>query len=123
VLGVAYKKDIDDIRESPALDVMHVLHERGARVSYADPHVPALGARDWPGGCELRSVDLTRAALASVDCAVIATDHGAFDWTMVAEAAPLVVDTRNAIGAGAGTHVFRLGAPRQAAGETADAAA
>ena len=122
VLGIAYKRDIDDIRESPALDVMHVLDQRGARVRYADPHVPALRARDWPGGVDLTSVDLTREALASFDCVVIVTDHKAFDWTMVGESAPLVVDTRNAL-AGGGPHVFRLGAPRRLNPEPRPAAA
>jgi UDP-N-acetyl-D-glucosamine dehydrogenase len=123
VLGVTYKKDIDDIRESPALDVMHVLHQRGARIAYADPHVPLLRSRDWPGGYDLASVDPTPDALASFDCVVIVTDHRTFDWTMVAAAAPLIVDTRNAIGAAAGPHVFRLGAPQQKSRETESAAA
>jgi UDP-N-acetyl-D-glucosamine dehydrogenase len=123
VLGISYKRDIDDIRESPALDVMHVLHQRGARIAYADPHVPSLRARDWPGGCELTSVDLTRDSLASFDCVVVVTDHRAFDWTMVADAATLIVDTRNAIGATAGPHVFRLGAPQQKSPEPESAAA
>jgi UDP-N-acetyl-D-glucosamine dehydrogenase len=123
VLGVTYKKDIDDIRESPALDVMHVLHQRGARIAYADPHVPALRGRDWPGGYDMAAVDLTRESLASFDCVVVVTDHRTFDWAMVAEAAPLVVDTRNAIGAHAGAHVFRLGAPQQKSRETEPAAA
>jgi UDP-N-acetyl-D-glucosamine dehydrogenase len=123
VLGIGYKRDIDDIRESPALDVMHVLRQRGARVSYADPHVPLLRARDWPGNEDLRSVDLTREALAACDCAVIVTDHKAFDWPMVADAAPLIVDTRNALGASAGAHVFRLGAPQARSTEAGSAAA
>jgi len=112
VLGVSYKKDIDDIRESPALDVMQVLHERGARVRYSDPHVPALRARDWPGGLDLASAALTRDMLASFDCVVVLTDHRGVDYDMVVAAAPLIVDTRNAIAASAGAHVFRLGAPR-----------
>ena len=123
VLGVAYKRDIDDIRESPALDVMHLLHARGARVAYADPHVPLLRGRDWAGGQELRSVDLTREALAAADCVVVLTDHRAFDFGLVAGAAPLVVDTRNAIAAPAGPHVFRLGAPHQPASPGTEAPA
>jgi UDP-N-acetyl-D-glucosamine dehydrogenase len=110
VLGIAYKRDIDDIRESPALDVMHVLQQRGARVSYSDPHAPLLRARDWPGGAELTSVGLTRDELARHDCVVVVTDHTAFDYGLVVEAAALVVDTRNATNGGA--NVFRLGAPR-----------
>jgi UDP-N-acetyl-D-glucosamine dehydrogenase len=111
VLGIAYKKDIDDIRESPALDVMHVLRERGAMVQYSDPHAPVLRARDWPGRADMTSVDLTRDELARHDCVIILTNHAAFDYRMVATSARLIVDTRNALGAHAGGHVFRLGAP------------
>ncbi len=118
VLGVTYKRDIDDIRESPALDVMHVLHERGAHVRYSDPYVPSLAARDWPGGHDLQSVPLTREALGSSDCVVVLTDHRNVDYQLVAAAAPLVVDTRNAMGASAGPHVFRLGAPHPRETET-----
>jgi UDP-N-acetyl-D-glucosamine dehydrogenase len=112
VLGVAYKRDIDDIRESPALDVMHVLHTRGAAVAYSDPHVPTLSPRDWAGGYELTSVPISRDTLASTDCVVVLTDHRTVDYRLVAAAAPLVVDTRNTIAADAGSHVFRLGAPQ-----------
>ena len=112
VLGITYKKDIDDIRESPALDVMHVLHQRGARISYTDPHAPVLHSRDWPGGVELRSAPLTQATVASHDCVVILTDHSAFDYSLVLESAPLIVDTRNALRGHRGPHVFRLGAPK-----------
>jgi UDP-N-acetyl-D-glucosamine dehydrogenase len=111
VLGIAYKKDIDDIRESPALDVMHVLRERGASVHYSDPHAPVLHAREWPGRADLTSLDLTPEVLARHDCVVILTSHAAFDYAMVVDHAPLIVDTRNALGAHAGPHVFRLGAP------------
>ena len=111
ILGIAYKRDIDDIRESPALDVMHVLRERGARVAYTDPHAPSLGARDWPGKVDMTSVDLTPDELARCDIAVILTDHRAFDYGMVVAESKLVLDTRNALGADAGPHVFRLGAP------------
>jgi UDP-N-acetyl-D-glucosamine dehydrogenase len=114
ILGIAYKKNIDDIRESPALDVMHVLRERGASVAYADPHVPALRARDWPGGIDLTSVDLTRDEIARYDCVIVLTDHKAFDYAMVVDRASLIVDTRNAIGVTDAGHVFRLGAPHTA---------
>jgi UDP-N-acetyl-D-glucosamine dehydrogenase len=113
MLGIAYKKNIDDIRESPALDVMHVLRERGARISYTDPHAPVLRAPDWPGRVELASVALTAEELARHDCVVVLTDHAAFDYPLVATAARLVVDTRNALGAHAGRHVFRIGAPSE----------
>jgi UDP-N-acetyl-D-glucosamine dehydrogenase len=118
VLGIAYKRDIDDIRESPALDVMHVLQQRGGIVGYADPHVPTLRARDWPGGIELRSVDLTRDEIANHDCVVILTDHRAFDYEMVAGTAKLLLDTRNALGARDADHIFRLGAPTRHAPDT-----
>jgi len=116
VLGISYKRNIDDIRESPALDVMHLLHARGARVSYADPHVPELSGRDWPGGYALRSVDLTAGTLRRADCVVVTTDHQAFDWRMVVESARLVVDTRNATVGLPGSHIVRLGAPHNRAG-------
>jgi len=115
VAGVAYKRDIDDIRESPSLDVMTLLKAKGARVGYADPHVPTLARSAWPGGVELESVALTPAAVAAFDCVAILTDHRAFDYEMLVRAADLVVDTRNAIPT-RHPHVFRLGAP--AAGET-----
>jgi UDP-N-acetyl-D-glucosamine dehydrogenase len=110
VVGIAYKRNIDDIRESPALDVMSLLHERGARLSYADPFVPTLSARSWVGQYELHSVELSPEALADVDCVVIVTDHGIIDYEALAAGAPLIVDTRNAIKP-AYPHVFRIGAP------------
>ena len=112
VVGITYKKDIDDIRESPALDVMHVLQERGADVAYSDPHAPVLRAKDWPGGREMTSRDVTREELAGYDCVVILTDHKAFDFAMIRDAAALIVDTRNALGRTDAPHVLRLGAPR-----------
>ncbi|MGQ0537608.1 MAG: nucleotide sugar dehydrogenase [Gemmatimonadaceae bacterium] len=91
VLGVAYKKDIDDMRESPALDVIRLLEERGAEVEYHDPHVPFF----TENGHTLRAVDLTADRLASADAVVIVTDHSAVDYQMVVDHAELVVDTRN----------------------------
>jgi UDP-N-acetyl-D-glucosamine dehydrogenase len=110
ILGIAYKRDIDDMRESPSLDVMHLLHEKGAQVRYADPYVPALSARHWAGGFDLKSESITPAALGEADCVAILTDHTAVDYSMVVESAKLVVDTRNAI-AGRHQHVIKLGAP------------
>jgi len=107
---VAYKRDIDDIRESPSLDVMSVLEQKGARVSYTDPFVPSLPARAWHGTSDLESVEVDPAVLASVDCVAILTDHSSIDYASIAAAAPLVVDTRNAIKS-RHSHVFRLGAP------------
>ncbi len=125
VLGIAYKRDIDDVRESPSLDVMALLHQRGATLTYADPYVPVLAADHWGGGFAMQATELTDSALASADCVVIATDHSAFDYPMIAAAAPLVVDTRNAMQDLAEPHIFRLGAPQttdaRPAGETAAA--
>jgi len=92
VLGVAYKKDIEDMRESPALDVMRLLEERGADVRYHDPHVP----RFREDGHEFVGVALTPEELASSDAVVIVTDHSGVDYQMVADHAGLVIDTRNA---------------------------
>jgi UDP-N-acetyl-D-glucosamine dehydrogenase len=113
VAGVAYKRDIDDIRESPSLDVMGLLHQAGAIVSYADPFVPALAARVWTGDRDLASGVLDRATLAAVDCVAILTDHRGIDYEQVALAAPLVVDARNAVKT-AHPNVFTLGAPHRA---------
>jgi UDP-N-acetyl-D-glucosamine dehydrogenase len=110
ILGLAYKRDIDDIRESPALDVMTLLHKKGAHVRYADPYVPTLAARAWPGGFELKSEPLSAAAIATADCVVILTEHKTVDYAMVVKSARLIVDTRNAI-AGHHPHVLKLGAP------------
>jgi UDP-N-acetyl-D-glucosamine dehydrogenase len=120
VLGVAYKRDIDDIRESPSLDVMTLLHEKGATVRYADPYVPALLARHWPGGFDLTTEPITPEALAAADCVAILTDHRSIDYDMVRRAAPLVVDTRNAI-RGEHAHVLKLGAPAPALREPIEA--
>jgi UDP-N-acetyl-D-glucosamine dehydrogenase len=110
VLGVTYKRDIDDVRESPALDIMAGLERKGAVVSYHDPYRATLAADLWPGGRELTSVDLSPAALAAADCVVIVTDHRGVDCDEVVRHARLVVDSRNAI-KGEHEHVFKLGAP------------
>ncbi|HVL68574.1 MAG TPA: nucleotide sugar dehydrogenase [Vicinamibacterales bacterium] len=109
IVGVAYKRDIDDMRESPALDVMGLLHDKGAIVSYADPYVPEVHAREWPGGFDLKAVDLTRGAIGQYDCVVIITEHKAFDYAALVAEADLIVDTRNAIKE-PHPHVFKLGA-------------
>ncbi|MDH3570974.1 MAG: nucleotide sugar dehydrogenase, partial [Gemmatimonadota bacterium] len=93
VIGAAYKKDIDDVRESPALDIIRLLQQQGANISYHDPHVPQL----HEDGVELASVDLTADAVADADCVVIATDHSTLDFGMVGKRARRVVDTRNAL--------------------------
>jgi UDP-N-acetyl-D-glucosamine dehydrogenase len=92
VLGVAYKRDIDDMRESPALDVIRLLEERGAEVVYHDPHVPSFRE----DGHERLSVPFSDAELARADAVVIVTDHSSVDYQRVVDVAPVVVDTRNA---------------------------
>ena len=93
VLGVAYKKDVNDIRESPALDIIHLLEEKGALVDYHDPHVPAFQHE----GAEKRCVADLGAALRGADCVLIVTDHSAYDWQQVRASATLVVDTRRVL--------------------------
>ncbi len=110
VLGIAYKRDIDDVRESPALDVMAVLQQKGAELSYHDPYVPAVAARDWPGAVDIATVDLTVERMRNADCVVIVTDHKTFDYPALVKHARLIVDTRNAIKSSS-PNVFKLGAP------------
>ena len=98
------------MRESPALDVMGLLHAKGAIVSYADPFVPELHGREWSGRHDIKAVDLTRGSIGQYDCVVIVTDHKAFDYDAIVAEADIVVDTRNAIKE-RHPHVFRLGAP------------
>ncbi len=94
VVGVAYKKDIDDMRESPALDIIKLLEQYGARVSYHDPFVAAL----VENGHRFASVPLTRAALEQADCVLIVTDHTSLDYDLIRKHAKLTVDTRHALG-------------------------
>jgi len=96
ILGVAYKKDVDDMRESPALEIMELLVEKGAVLSYSDPFVPRLGKTRKHDFSRLTSLDLSPSLLAGQDVVVVTTDHTAVDYDMVVQNAPLVVDTRNA---------------------------
>ena len=96
VLGVAYKKDVDDPRESPSFELMDMLRTHGAVLSYNDPHIhrlPRMRHRDVP---EMESVPLTAEFLAEQDCVLIATDHSQYDYSFIVRHAPLIVDTRNA---------------------------
>jgi UDP-N-acetyl-D-glucosamine dehydrogenase len=102
VMGVAYKKDIDDVRESPALDIMLLLQQRGARLTYTDPHVPCLKL----DGLAMDSSPVETAAKA--DCVVIVTDHSDFDYPRLAAEARLIVDTRNALKGITAANVVRL---------------
>jgi UDP-N-acetyl-D-glucosamine dehydrogenase len=101
VLGVAYKKDVGDVRESPALDVIELLHRRGAELSYSDPFVPSLRL----DGLSLQSVPAEKG---SADCAVICTNHRSFDYDAILRQYPLIVDTRNALRGRTETSIFRL---------------
>jgi UDP-N-acetyl-D-glucosamine dehydrogenase len=101
ILGVAYKKDIDDVRESPAVDIIQILERRGAKLSYSDPHVPHVRF----DGLELCS---NQAAMSKADCVVIVTDHSAFDYGELVKSAPLIVDTRNALAGLVSSNIVRL---------------
>lgn len=92
VLGVAYKAEVSDVRESPALDVIRLLQESGARVSYHDPYVPLLQSDTL----SMASITLERDALQDADCVVITANHSSYDWVWIVENSRLVVDTRNA---------------------------
>ena len=106
ILGVAYKRDIDDVRESPALDIIHLLGRRGASVSYSDPFVPKLRAEGvLPAALE--AIEAERGAT-EADCVVIVTDHKAFDYPRLLERARLVVDTRNALKGAVSPKIVRL---------------
>jgi len=95
VLGAAYKKDISDVRESPALKVIDLLKKELAEVSYHDPYVPVIKAVE-PYEWAMESVELTAEKLQGYDCVVIVTDHSCLDYEWIVENAKLVVDTRNA---------------------------
>ncbi len=95
VLGLAYKKDVDDIRESPSIELIHLLQKHGAKVDYNDPHV-ARTHRGREHDLKMKSVPLTPATIKKYDAILISTDHSAYDYDMIVENAKLVVDTRNA---------------------------
>jgi UDP-N-acetyl-D-glucosamine dehydrogenase len=105
VLGVAYKRDIDDVRESPALDIIHLLGKRGAIVSYSDPFVASLRADGVVPAMD--SKDAEKAA-GEADCVVIVTDHKAFDYSKIVDRAKLIVDTRNALKGRVSDKIVRL---------------
>ena len=96
LLGVAYKKDVDDPRESPSFKLMELLHAGGALLSYNDPHIPQLPKMRHYDVPAMTSCPLTPELLAAQDCVLIATDHSAYDYAMIVRHAQLVVDTRNA---------------------------
>ncbi len=93
VLGVAYKRDVDDVREAPAIDIIQLLQLQGANVTYNDPYVPVLNFDD----VEMQSSPLNENALTKSDCVVVVTDHSQYEWQVVLANAKLIVDTRNAL--------------------------
>ena len=104
VLGVAYKADIDDVRESPSLDIMEKLREKGAKIEYSDPHVASIA---FAGGT-LKSVPLTEARVKAYDCVVVATAHKAFDYAELLQWSKAIVDTRNALAGKRSPKIVRL---------------
>jgi len=105
VVGVAYKRDIDDVRESPALDIMRLLIVRGGVVEYSDPYVPEVSE-----GLEapMKSIDGVPGICADFDCVVVCTDHTGYDWPAIIDASPLLIDTRNVTGGRDDAHIVRL---------------
>ncbi len=93
VLGIAYKKDVEDMRESPSVELMEILRDKGAEVHYSDPHVPAFPLMR-EHRFALSSVALTAASIASYDVVLLATSHSAFDYDLILQNARLIVDTR-----------------------------
>jgi UDP-N-acetyl-D-glucosamine dehydrogenase len=104
ILGVAYKPNVSDIRESPALDVIHLLKEQGAAIYYHDPIITDLEANEVPA----QAVELKAETLNNADCVVIITDHDGYDWPWIASEASLIVDTRNALQGLNNDHIVQL---------------
>jgi UDP-N-acetyl-D-glucosamine dehydrogenase len=103
-VGVAYKRDTNDVRESPAVSILEALKEKGASICYADPYVPSITIK----GQTLKAVPLSAELLQSMDCVAILTDHAAFDYALIGQSAPLIFDTRNALGSHSRSNVVRL---------------
>lgn len=93
VLGVAYKKNVDDMRESPAVEIMEILRKKGAKIAYSDPHVPVF-PKQRLHRFEMKSTPLTPESMASFDCVIVAADHDLFDYELIKKHAALIVDTR-----------------------------
>jgi UDP-N-acetyl-D-glucosamine dehydrogenase len=104
VIGITYKRDVADSRESPAVDIIELLHERNAHVNYADPYIPTVTL----SGTTLAAVPLDDEHVRGADCVVIVTDHRTYDYAHLARTASLIIDTRNATAGIAGSHIWRL---------------
>jgi len=96
ILGVAYKKDVDDLRESPTLKIMQLLQRRGVQLDYNDPYFPQLHKMRHYNYENMKSVALSPQSIGSYDAVIIATDHSSYDYAAIVDAAKLVIDTRNA---------------------------
>jgi len=107
VLGIAYKKDVDDNRESPGVKIIDILMQRGAKVSYNDPHVPRCAEMRHYPHIDMLSVPLTADNLAEVDCILLTADHSAYDYAWIASQARLIVDTRNAFKGQQGAPIYQ----------------
>jgi UDP-N-acetyl-D-glucosamine dehydrogenase len=105
VLGVAYKRNIEDTRESPALDIIRLLQARGAQIEYSDPYVPSVSEGL---AAPMSSRDGVPGICAGYDCVVVTTDHTAFDWPAIIDASPLLIDTRNVSAGRDDAHIVRL---------------
>ena len=103
-MGVAYKRDVADLRESPAIEIIGLLREHKAEVEYVDPYIPQITLKDEV----LTAVPLDEDRLQSADCVLILTDHSVFDYEFIVRRASLVVDTRNATAGQAESHIMRL---------------
>jgi len=104
ILGVAYKKDISDVRESPAIDILQLLSKKGAKLSYCDPHVPVLDEH----GMRMKAEPFSAATLRKADCVVVVTDHSDFDYRLVARESKVIVDARNALKGKNGGKIIKL---------------
>ncbi len=104
MLGVAYKRDVNDIRESPSLHVIKMLMDKGAVVTYSDPLVPEV----HEDGMDMKNVGVREALEAGTDCVVLLTDHSAFNYSEIVHLAPIIVDTRNALRDFIGGNIIRL---------------
>jgi UDP-N-acetyl-D-glucosamine dehydrogenase len=104
IVGVTYKRDIGDLRESPAIEIIKLLHERQAEINYTDPYIPTLALTETT----LTAAPLDDEHVQGADCVVIVTDHRAFDYAYLAKTASLIVDTRNATAGITGSHIYRL---------------
>lgn len=104
ILGIAYKRDIDDVRESPSLAIMELLKKRGAKIAYSDPYVPSF-PKMREHSFDLSSVHITEETIRQYDCVILATEHQAFDYELIAQNAKLIIDTRGAFKKFQGAHI------------------